>query len=288
MTLNLRAAAATTVLLVAMSAGNVAFAQKQGGILRMYSPDSPASMSILEEATVFAEGPMMGVFNNLVIYDQHVPQNSLQSIVPELALGWSWNEDGTELTLPLRPGVAWHDGKPFSARDVVCTWDLLTGKSDEKLRVNPRKSWYANLDSVTTNGDHEVTFRLKQPQPAFLALLASGFSPVYPCHVPPRDMRSRPIGTGPFKLVEFKPNESIKLTRNSDYWKPGRPYLDSVEYTIIRNVSTAILTFVSGKFDITFGGLSVALTRDVQNQAPQAVCELNPTNVSRNLVINRD
>jgi len=53
----------------------------------MYSPDSPASMSIHEEATVFAEGPMMGVFNNLVMYDQHVPQNSLESIVPDLATG---------------------------------------------------------------------------------------------------------------------------------------------------------------------------------------------------------
>jgi peptide/nickel transport system substrate-binding protein len=101
-------------------------------------------------------------------------------------------------------------------------------------------------------------------------------------------MRQHPIGTGPFKFVEFKPNESIKLVRNPDYWKPGRPYLDGLEYTIIRNVSTALLTFVSGKLDITFGGLSVPLTRDAQNQAPQAVCELNPTNVSRNLVINRD
>jgi peptide/nickel transport system substrate-binding protein len=101
-------------------------------------------------------------------------------------------------------------------------------------------------------------------------------------------MRQHPIGTGPFKFVEFKPNESIKLIRNADYWKPGRPYLDGLEYTIIRNVSTAMLTFVSGKLDITFGGLSVPLTRQVQEQAPQAYCELNPTNVSRNLVINRD
>jgi hypothetical protein len=129
---------------------------------------------------------------------------------------------------------------------------------------------------------------LKRPQPAFIALLASGFSPVYPCHVPPREMRQRPIGTGPFKLVEFKPNESIKLTRNPEYWKPGGPYLDALEYTIIRNVSTAVLTFVSGKFDITFGGLSVPLTNDVKRQAPEAFCELNPTNVSHNLVINRD
>jgi ABC-type transport system substrate-binding protein len=54
---------------------------------------------------------------------------------------------------------------------------------NEKLRVNPRKAWYRNLEEVTTNGDYEVTFHLKRPQPAFIALLASGFSPVYPCHV---------------------------------------------------------------------------------------------------------
>jgi peptide/nickel transport system substrate-binding protein len=77
----------------------------------MYTPDSPASMSIHEEATFVAEGPMMGVFNNLVLFDQHVKQNSLDSIVPDLAKSWSWNEEGTELTMPLRDGVSWHDGK---------------------------------------------------------------------------------------------------------------------------------------------------------------------------------
>src|ERR1700730_12891612 len=271
---------------VALSAP--AMAEKHGGILRSYSIDSPASLSIHEEVTIYALRPVMGVFNNLVMYDQHVKQNSMASIVPDLAASWSWDEDGVRLTFKLHEGVKWHDSQPFTARDVKCTWDLLQGKTSEKLRINPRKAWYRNLEEVTTNGDLEVTFRLKRPQPAFVALLASWFSPVYPCHVSPRDMRQRPIGTGPFKLVEFKPNESIKLVRNPDYWKPGRPYLDGLEYTIIRNVSTAILTFVSGKFDITFGGLSVPLTRDVQNQAPQAVCELNPTNVSRNLVINRD
>src|SRR6266702_3988078 len=98
MTLTLRIAAAAGALLVGVSAGGTAPAQKAGGIPRMYSPDSPASMSILEEATVFAEGPMMGVFNNLIIFDQHVPQNSLQSIAPDLATAWSWNEEGTQLT----------------------------------------------------------------------------------------------------------------------------------------------------------------------------------------------
>jgi len=174
---------------------------------------------------------MMAVFNNLVLFDQHVPQNTMQSILPDLATEWSWSKDGTELTFWLREGVRWHDGQPFTAKDVQCTWDTPLGRSQAKFRINPRKSWYWNLDRVTANGDHEATFHLKQPQPALLALLASGYSPVYPCHVPPKDMRQHPIGTGPFKFVSYQPNESIRLTRNPDYWKPGRPYLDGIEWT---------------------------------------------------------
>jgi peptide/nickel transport system substrate-binding protein len=260
---------AAGALLAAFAPFEPAGAQKRGGVLKSYSIDSPASMSIHEEVTVFSLRPVMGVFNNLVLYDQHVKQNSMASIVPELAKSWAWDEDGTRLTFKLQEGVKWHDGDPFTARDVKCTWELLQGKTSEKLRINPRKAWYRNLEEVTTNGDDEVTFVLKRPQPAFLALLASGFSPVYPCHVSPRDMRQQPIGTGPFKFVEFKPNESIKLVRNPDYWKPDRPYLDGIEYTIIRNMSTAVLSFVSGKFDTTFGGLTVPLTRQITGQAPQ-------------------
>jgi peptide/nickel transport system substrate-binding protein len=205
--------------------------------------------------------------------------------MPDLATGWSWNEDGTELRLPLRDGIKWHDGKPFSAEDVKCTWDLLTGKSRETLRVNPRKSWYRNLGEVTTNGEYEVTFHLKRPQPAFLALLASGWSPVFPCHVSPREMRTHPIGTGPFKLVEFKPNEYIKVMRNPDYWKKGRPYLDGIEYTIMPNQSTRMLGFIVGKFDLL--SLQPPMLTEVKSQAPQAICDMVPDNAARTLILNR-
>src|SRR5437899_1972612 len=289
MKFTLRAAVAASALLISISAGGTASAQKRGGVLRMYTPDSPASMSIHEEATVFAEGPMMGVFNNLVMFDQHVPQNSLHSVLPDLATGWSWSEEGTELTSPLREGVTWHDGKPFTASDVACTFDLLTGKSSDKFRVNPRKSWYRNLERVTTNGDYEVTFHLKRPQPAFLTALASRFSPIYPCHVPPRDMRQNPIGTGPFKFAGFKPNEYVKVTRNPDYWKKDRPYLDGIEYTIIKNLSTAVLALVSGKFDMAFPySLTVPLLKDVKTQLPQAMCKMGPVGLNRGLIVNRD
>ncbi len=227
-----------------------ALAQKPGGILQMPGFASPASMSIHEESTITAGIPMMGVFNNLVVFDQHVAQNSIKSIVPDLATGWSWSEDGKELTFPLRQGVKWHDGKPFTSADVKCTWDTLLERSADKFRINPRKAWYGNFEEITTTGDSQVTFHLKRPQPYLVALLASGQSPVYPCHVPPAQMRQHPIGTGPFKFVEFQPNEHITLTRNPDYWKPGRPYLDGIETTIIPNTSTRMLAFVAGKFDL--------------------------------------
>ncbi|HZT89492.1 MAG TPA: ABC transporter substrate-binding protein [Stellaceae bacterium] len=271
------------------AAGGPAFGQKSGGILKIQHWDSPASMSILEEATYSTVVPMMEVMNNLVVYDQHIAQNSQSTIRPDLAESWEWNEDGTELTFKLRHGVKWHDGKPFTAADVKCTWDLLTGKAKERLRINPRKEWYHNLDNVSTNGDHEATFHLKRPQPAFLTLLASGYSPVYPCHVSPAQMRQHPIGTGPFKFVDFKPNEYIKVAKNPDYWKPGRPYLDGIEYDIVPNRSTAILGFVAGKFDMTWPySVTVPLLKDVKKEAPQAVCELHTNNASTNLLLNRD
>jgi peptide/nickel transport system substrate-binding protein len=266
-----------------------ASAQKPGGILKIFFFDSPATMSIHEESTIAGQGPMMGVFNNLVMYDQSVPQSGMKSIVPDLAREWSWDAAGTNLTFKLRRGVKWHDGKPFTAGDVKCTWDLLQGKASETLRVNPRKTWYGNLDTVIAHGDDEVTFKLRRPQPAFIALLASGFSPVYPCHVPPAEMRRRPIGTGPFKFVEFKPNESIRVARNQDYWKPGRPYLDGIEYKIIKNQSTGALAFVAGEVDMTSPYfLQVPVLNDIKDQAPQVTCRLVPSNVQRNVIINRE
>src|SRR5437764_11314332 len=278
-------AAVVSVVLLAAPTAN---AQKTGSVLRIFQYDSPASMRIPEEEINSAQNPMMAVFNNLVLFKQDVPQNRMDTIVPDLATKWSWNTEMTELTFQLRRGVSWHDGKPFTAADVKCTWDLIVGNGTEKLRANPRKAWYRNLESLSIKGD-TVTFHMKRPQPAFVALLASGYSPVYPCHVPPQTMRQHPIGTGPFKFVSYKPNEAIKLVRNPQYWKQGRPYLDGIEWTIIPNRSTAILAFIAGKFDLTFPfGITVPLMNNIKSQAPKAVCDLEPANQSTNLIVNRD
>src|SRR5260370_5717686 len=102
-------------------------------------------------------------------------------------------------------------------------------------------------------------------------------------------MRQHTIGTGPFKFVEFKPKELIKVTKKPDYWKPHRPYLDGIEYTIIRDPSTAMLAFISRKFDMTFPyDLSVPQFNDMRSQMPHAICELSPGIVNAHLLVNRD
>ena len=272
---------------MALSATTPARAQKSGGILKIQHMDTPPSASIHEEATVSVAVPFMSLYNNLVMFDQNVAKNSFESIVPDLATGWSWSSDGNKLAFKLRPGVKWHDGKLFTAKDVECTFELLLGA--DKLRRNPRQSWYTNVEKVTADGELDVTFHLKAPQPSLLALLASGYTPIYPCHVPAADMRRKPIGTGPFKFVEFKMNESIKLARNTDYWKPGRPYLDGIEFTIIPDRSTRMLSFAAGKFDMTFPtDVTVPLLKNLKKDAPQAQCTMRATGVSTNLIVNRD
>ena len=140
---SVRALAATAALsLLAFSTIALAGGPKQGGILRMYHRDSPGNASIHEGATYSLNVPFMPVFNNLVIYKQDVAQNSMDTIVPELAESWAWVNDNKTLTFKLRQGVKWHDGKPFTSADVKCTFDMLMGKSQQKFRQNPRKSWY--------------------------------------------------------------------------------------------------------------------------------------------------
>ena len=247
-----RMLAAAGALLTGLLATDLAFAQKSGGILRVHALELAAELIDARGSgcrTRLERRWGYSITSSCSTSTQS--KTACSRSCPIWLPSWSWSEDGTQLTFLLRQGVKWHDGKPFTANDVKCTWDLLAGKSAKSLRLNPRKSWYRNLAEVTANGDNEVTFHLKRPQPAFIALLASGYSVVYPCHVAPAEMRQHPIGTGPFKFVEFKPNERITLTRNPDYWKPGRPYLDGVEFTIIRDRSTANLAFVAGKVDWT-------------------------------------
>ena len=265
-----------------------ALAQKSGGILRTYNSSNPPSASIIEEATIATAFAFAPIFNNLVIFDQGEPINKPDTIRPELAESWAWDSTNTKLTMKLRQGVKWHDGKPFTSQDVKCTWERILGKDKDAFRKNPRQLWWTTIKEIVPNGDHEVTFELNRPQAAFLSLLASNLSPVYPCHVPTATMRTKPIGTGPFRFVAFEANNVIRMEKNPDYWRPGRPYLDGIDIRIIGNRSTRILAFAANEFDITFvADVTAPLIGDVMSRSPQAQCKLVPTGVSTNLLVNR-
>ena len=279
---------ALIALCIALSATPAA-AQKRGGTLRLYHNDLPPSTSLHEESTIASVTPFAAIFNNLVVFDPAKPHESLDTVIPDLAESWSWDSTNTRLTFKLKQGVKWHDGQPFTARDVQCTWRMLIGKGDTSdFKRNPRKVWYSKLQDVSVNGDYEATFELSEPQPSLPVLLASAFSPVYPCHVPQQAMRTKPVGTGPFKLVEFQRGASIRLVRNPDYFKKDRPYLDEITFRVIDSRATRMLAFAAGEFDITFpSDVSIPLLKDIKERAPSAICEMTTTGVLINLMVNR-
>ena len=281
--------ASTALLAAILSAATPALAQKHGGTLRLYHNDNPPSTSLLEESTIASVMPFAAVFNNLVVFDPAKPHESLETVIPDLAESWAWDSTNTKLTFKLRQGVKWHDGQFFTAKDVQCTWRMLIGKGDtQDFKRNPRKVWYTKLQDVSINGDYEATFELSEPQPSLPVLLASAFSPVYPCHVPQQVMRTRPVGTGPFKFVEFKRGDTIRLVRNPDYFKKDRPYLDEIAVRTIDSRATRMLAFSAGDFDITFpSDVSVPLLKDIKARAPNAVCEMTTTGTLINLMVNR-
>jgi peptide/nickel transport system substrate-binding protein len=249
--------------------------------------ENPGSASLIEESSIYANLPLMGVFNNLVVFDQQDKLARLESIKPDLATAWSWSADNRVVTFKLREGVKWHDGKPFTSADVQCTWDTILEKRNSNWRKNVRKQWYQNLKEVAVNGPYEVRFTLERPQPSFMSMLAVGWSAVYPCHVDGRVMRQKPVGTGPYKVVDFKSNELIRLAKNTDYWKPGLPYLDGIEYRIVPSQATRTLSFIAGQFDATGpGDVTPAIEKDIRSQAPKAVCESYASAGSSHILIN--
>eukprot|EP01036_Dinobryon_divergens_P003526 gene3526-4661_t len=197
--------------------------------------------------------------------------------------------DGLTWTFKLRDGVKWHDGKPFTSADVKYTWEAV---KDEKF-IAESKDGSSEVESIDTPDDLTVVVNYNTILPTFASTLFT-FG-IFPKHalegtdLNTSSYNQTPIGTGPFKFVEMKQNESIKLARNPDYWKPGRPYLDAIEFSIIPNRATSLLTFVAGKLDMTFTSVvTPAMVNDLKVQAPTAICEAQPTNTQANLLVNRE
>jgi peptide/nickel transport system substrate-binding protein len=290
----LRGFAAAVTALIGILAGLPVPAHAQaitpGGVLKLtLVEDLPQGFAIHESSAPATVLPSSPCFNNLVYFDPLKKTESMETIVGDLAERWSWQDDDRSLVFFLRKGVKWHDGQPFSSRDVKFTFDLLREAPDAqaKLRINPRKEWYANVTAVEAPDAHTVVFRLLRPQPSLLMLLASGFSPVYAAHVLPASYRTGCVGTGPFKLKEWRRGEVVEYVKNTEYFIPGRPYLDGLRYLIITDASTRSAALQAGRVDASAPGyLSKPLADQLKQAAPQLVVIPWSENVNNNIIMN--
>lgn len=287
------ALAFAVVLILVIGLGGVpALSQtpKAGGTINITQrEDLPQGFAIHETSTISVVWPAMPCFNNLVLFDPLKRQESADTIVGELAEKWSWQDNGRNLVFSLRKNVKWHDGQPFTSKDVKHTFDMVREAPDAaaKLRINPRKGWYANVDAIEAPDPHTVVFRLTRPQPSLLLMLASGYSPVYAAHVPPANYRTACVGTGPFKVTEWRKGEFVDYAKNTNYFVPGRPYLDGLRYVVIKERGTRVAALQAGQVDVSFpGDISITASEQLKSAVPQIVVTPTAENVNNNIIMN--
>src|SRR5213594_2034277 len=283
--------AVVSIALVALGeAPAIGQTPKPGGMLTLrLREDLPQGFSINESPTISTMWPAMPCFSNLVLFDPAKPTHSADTIIGELAERWAWEENYRKLVLALRGDVTWHDGRPFSATDVKYTLDVLREAPDApaKLRTNPRHEWYVNVDRVEAVDPRTVVIRLKRPQPSFLLMLASGFTPIYAAHVPAASYRTGCIGTGPFKVKEWRKGEFVEYVKNPSYFVKGRPYLDGLRYLIIAERSTAMAALQTGRVDVAFPGETPKpIAEQLRKAVPQLAVTPYSQNVNDNIIMN--
>src|SRR5229473_564506 len=246
-------------------------APKSGGHLNlMQREDLSQGFAIHETSTIATSFPSMPCFNNLVVFDQTKRAETVDNLVGELAEKWSWQDNYRNLVFFLRKDVKWHDGQPFTSKDVKFTFDMVREAPDAvgKLRINPRKDWYTNVEKIEAPDPYTVVFHLKRPQPGLLVMLASGYSPVYAAHVNPATYRTGCIGTGPFKVKE---------------WRKG----EFVGYVVIKERGTRTAALQAGQLDVSFAGET---TKTAAEQLKKAVPGLVITPVAQavsdNIIMN--
>ncbi|MBY0223028.1 MULTISPECIES: ABC transporter substrate-binding protein [Sporosarcina] len=184
------------------------------------------------------------------------------TVQPGLAKEWEPSEDGLTYTFQLEEGVKFHDGTDLNAEAVVKNFERwANGDADTFPYYNSMFGGFKDdenhiIESVTADGDHTVVIKLKRPQAPFLKNIAmSMFAISSPTAFEKGDdeYERNPVGTGPFKFVEWKPNETITIEKNEDYWQDGLPKLDKVIFKSIPDNSARLNSLLSGEIDLADG-----------------------------------
>jgi peptide/nickel transport system substrate-binding protein len=181
------------------------------------------------------------------IYDTLLEPDQSGKLVPALAEKWDVSADGLKVTFTLRNDVVFHNGDKFTARDVKATFERLLSKDT----ASPKAGDYKAVKSVEAPDDRTVVFNLSQPNSPFLATLASGWSAILPKSLidAGHDFANKPVGTGPFSLVEWVRDSRVVLAKNPNYWMKGLPKLDGVVINIITEQAVMLQGLIAGQID---------------------------------------
>lgn len=180
-----------------------------------------------------------------LIYEPLVQVDSQLNIVPALAESWAFNEDATVLTLNLRQGVTFHDGTTFEASDVVATLErILNEETGAAARAN-----YLSIESIDTPDDYTVVLNLSQPDVPLLAALATVNAGIAPSElIASNGFAEATIGTGPFILSEWIPEEITRLLANNNWWGEG-PFVDGIDMRVIPDEASILAALRAGEID---------------------------------------
>lgn len=216
---------------------------KQGGTFIVAYSGDPISFNPNGKIDDFAYSIEQSLFNKLVTLDTDY------QVVPDLANSWKVSDDGKTYTFDLVQGVKWHDGKPFTSADVK--WTLETIIKEKGVAYTNMKA----IDSVDTPNDYTVVVKLKEPSSPFLGFLAWYGTFIMPKHLYENTdwltnpANEKPVGTGPFKFVEWKKGDHVTLEANKEYFG-GAPYLEKVVYQIMPDSNTAAQALLNGEVDM--------------------------------------
>ncbi len=171
--------------------------------------------------------------------------------VPRLAESWTVSEDATSYVFKLRKNATWHDGEPFTAKDVLFSFQKFLPAT------TPRTAMIMDLtESITAPDPHTVEFKFKEPFPALMMVLEATGGTIMPSHLyegvedfRTAEANNKIVGTGPFKLKEWRKGSYIHLVKNDAYWDGGKPYLDELYFHVIPDANSRSMAFESGRID---------------------------------------
>ncbi len=221
---------------------NGAWAQEpvKGGHLRVALPDEPPG---LDPTANTAAAIDRVVYGN--ICEALLMVNDKGELVPGLAERWEMTPDGLKYTFYLRKGVKFHNGEPFDAQ--VAAWNINRAKAEGTQ--NPHPEYFRGITEIQTPDSYTLVLTLKEPDALFLFHMAEGDSVMLPMKGY-EDMKSKPVGTGPFRFVEWVRGDRVVMERFEGYWNPKLPYLDKVTMRFIPDASAQVAALKAGDVDV--------------------------------------